>query len=147
MEDDIKFALLVSRALQRQGFVTQITGSGDAALRAMRERQPAVAVLDVMIPHPDGIEVCRQFRRDGFDRPIVALSARSAPQDRERALDAGADLFLAKPVPLVGLAAMVLALHEQWIAGDADQADRGTDASAVAGSEGQDVVPDHTLAR
>jgi DNA-binding response OmpR family regulator len=58
-----------------------------------------------MIPHPDGLELCHQFRRDGWNGPIVAISALTSPELRERALSAGADRFLAKPFRLGELVA------------------------------------------
>lgn len=100
VEDDERLGPLVGRMLGRAGYAWALAATGDDALRAMRERRPAAVVVDVMIPHPDGIEVCRQFRRDGWDGPLVAMSARNSPDDRRRVLAAGADRFLAKPFPL-----------------------------------------------
>jgi DNA-binding response OmpR family regulator len=57
-------------------------------------------VLDVMIPGPDGIEVCRELRRAGWHGAIVLISALDGAETRRRALGAGADAFLAKPFPL-----------------------------------------------
>jgi DNA-binding response OmpR family regulator len=57
-------------------------------------------VLDVMIPHPSGIEVCRHLRRQGWGGPVIVVSARSSPADREAAFRAGADAFLGKPFAL-----------------------------------------------
>ncbi len=105
VEDDEKLAALVQRMLTRAGFDSILAPTGDAALAAMRDCEPTAAVLDVMIPHPDGIEVCRQFRRDGWNGPIIAISARNSPQDHERVMAAGADVFLSKPFRLSELIA------------------------------------------
>jgi DNA-binding response OmpR family regulator len=113
VEDDEKFAVIVARALARIGFVTSIATTGDAALTAMR-RSPSVAaaILDVMIPHPDGIEVCRQLRRDGFQGPIIVISALDSAPTRFSARQAGADVFLTKPFGLTELLEAVTALIE-----------------------------------
>lgn len=100
VEDDEKLSELIQRMLARGGYDGMVAATGDEALRAMRDRRPAAVVVDVMIPHPDGIEVCRKFRRDGWSGPIVAISARSSADHRRRAIEAGADTFLAKPFRL-----------------------------------------------
>lgn len=105
VEDDERLGALVGRMLDRAGYAWELATTGDDALRAMRERRPDAVVVDVMIPHPDGIEVCRQFRRDGWAGPLLAMSARNSPDDRRRVLAAGADGFLAKPFPLGELVA------------------------------------------
>lgn len=109
-EDDVKLAGLVTRAFGHVGLATLVALTGDAALAAMRQETPvAAAVLDVMIPHPDGIEVCRQVRRDGWDGPTVLISALDSPDIRNRAQSAGADVFLAKPFQLAELLDTVVA--------------------------------------
>lgn len=110
VEDDVKFAALLARALMRIGMRVELAVTGDGALNAMRSQDPVVVVLDVMIPHPDGIEVCSQLRRDGWDGPVVLISARCSPADRAAATRAGADAFLAKPFRLAELLETVDAL-------------------------------------
>lgn len=107
VEDDLKLAWLIDRALERVGLEAEVVGDGDSALRAMREHPSEAVVLDIMIPHPDGIEVCRQLRRNGWTGPVLMISARSSEADQQRSLAAGADLFLAKPFPLLDLARAV----------------------------------------
>jgi DNA-binding response OmpR family regulator len=114
VEDDAKFGDLVARALGRAGFGSVVADCGDAALRAMRIGPPmSAAVVDVMIPHPDGIEVCRHLRRRGWSIPVVAISARSSPTDRARVEAAGADAFLSKPFALADLIDLVRRLMFQ----------------------------------
>lgn len=101
VEDDAKLARLLQRALARRGLVAVVAATGDEALRALRTSPGLSAmVLDVMIPHPDGIEVCRQARRDGWLHPVVVISARTDDLHARRAIDAGATVFLAKPFSL-----------------------------------------------
>jgi DNA-binding response OmpR family regulator len=103
-EDDTKFGELLARALGRAGLGSVVADSGDAALRALQSGAALSAVVvDVMIPHPDGIELCRHLRRTGWTIPVVAISARSSPTDRARVQAAGADAFLSKPFALSDL--------------------------------------------
>jgi len=120
VEDDHKLAGLLVRVLSRAGFEPLVAKTGDAALQAMRHGEPCAAVVDIRIPHPDGIEVCRQFRRDRWRGPIVAISALNSTDNRTRAARAGADAFLAKPFPLADLVTVIEGLlghspGHQWI--------------------------------
>ncbi|MCU1428288.1 MAG: tcrA [Actinomycetia bacterium] len=110
VEDDPKMATIVERCLQRASYATEVATSGDQALWAVLNRSPIAIVLDVMIPHPSGIEVCKHLRREGWTGPIVIVSARSSPADRDVALRAGADAFMAKPFVLAELLATIEAL-------------------------------------
>lgn len=103
VEDDDKLAAVLARSLERASYACTIAESGDQALWAVDARRPDALVVDVMIPHPSGIEVCRHLRRSGFDGPIVVISARSNADDRAAAQRAGADRFLAKPFALAEL--------------------------------------------
>jgi len=72
--------------------------------------RPDVIVLDVMMPHPSGIEVCRHLRAAGWTGGVVIVSARNSIPDRAAAVRAGANAFLGKPFPLDDLVAAVDAL-------------------------------------
>ena len=104
VEDDAKFADVLMRFLASVGYSARRAFSGDTALRALLDPGVIAVVLDVMIPHPDGIEVCRQLRRTHWNGPIIAMSARTGPLHETAIADAGADRFLAKPFPLDDLA-------------------------------------------
>jgi DNA-binding response OmpR family regulator len=103
VEDDPKMAAIIERALRHAAYDTAVATSGDEALWAVFDHDPVAIVLDVMIPHPSGIEVCRYLRGRGWDGAVVVVSARSSPADRDAALRAGADSFLAKPFALADL--------------------------------------------
>jgi two-component system, OmpR family, copper resistance phosphate regulon response regulator CusR len=103
-EDDVKLASLLTRAFGHIGLMTTVAPSGDAALRVMRTKADVKAVvLAIMLPHPDGIEVCTQLRRDGWRGPTVVISALDGTDLRHRVERAGADAFLAKPFHLADL--------------------------------------------
>jgi two-component system OmpR family response regulator len=107
VDDDAKFAAVVVRALARAGFACVTASSGGEALDWIATVHPDALVLDVMIPPPNGYEVCARLRAEGWRHAIVMVSARHNPADVEMARRAGADDFLAKPFPLAELVAAV----------------------------------------
>lgn len=99
-DDDRDIRELVRIAVVRAGLtVVASVADGAAALDAIREHCPDLAILDVMMPGLNGIEVCRAVRADGSigDVRIVLLSASVDDAAQQTGLDAGADYFLAKP--------------------------------------------------
>ena len=110
VEDDLKMATLLRRALEREGYAVDVAGTGEDALWAAGELALDAIVLDVMIPEPDGFEVCRRLRRDGRWMPVLLLTARDSVADRVTGLDAGADDYLVKPFALEELFARLRAL-------------------------------------
>jgi two-component system OmpR family response regulator len=110
VEDEVKMAALVRRALEREGYAVDVSGNGSDALWLATENEYDAVVLDVMIPPPDGFEVCRQLRKDGRWAPVLLLTARDSVDDRVMGLDAGADDYLPKPFSLAELAARLRAL-------------------------------------
>ena len=86
--------------------------SGEAALAAIDRRRPDLVLLDVVMPRMDGLEVCRRIRSDPANRllPVVIVTSLGAVEDRVRALEAGADDFLTKPIDRNELMARVMTL-------------------------------------
>jgi len=109
-EDDDDIRALAELVLLRAGFEVTAVTDGDAALAAAEVRTPAVAVLDVSMPHVDGIEAARRLRERGATYPIMLLTARVTEADRERGRLAGADAQLDKPFSPAALAEHVRAL-------------------------------------
>ena len=93
-----------------QGYETELAADGAEALDALADRAPDALVLDVLMPHVDGLEVCRRLRAAGDRTPVLVLTARDAVPDRVRGLDAGADDYLVKPFALEELLARLRAL-------------------------------------
>jgi two-component system, OmpR family, response regulator MprA len=100
----------VDRALRIEGYETELAADGAQALDALAERAPDALVLDLLMPHVDGLEVCRRLRAAGDRTPVLVLTARDAVPDRVRGLDAGADDYLVKPFALEELLARLRAL-------------------------------------
>ncbi len=99
VDDDAKIVRLVRTYLERDGFRVITAGDGPAALDAIERHQPALVVLDLMLPELDGRAVIRAVRRDdeAARTPILVLSARGTTLDRIAGLEDGADDYLPKP--------------------------------------------------
>ena len=111
----------VDRALRLEGYDTQLAADGREALDALADRAPDALVLDVLMPHVDGLEVCRRLRAAGDRTPVLVLTARDAVPDRVRGLDAGADDYLVKPFALEELLARLRALLRRTASADTDE--------------------------
>ena len=113
VEDEQDIAGLIKHALEREGgFVIEIAGSGDAALKSVAEEVPDLVILDLNLPVLNGVEVCRimRGRPETAKVPIIMLTARSTESDRITGLDIGADDYMTKPFSLRELAARVRAV-------------------------------------
>jgi len=112
VEDDPDIAELVGRYLDKAGFITERVASGREALTAIAARPPELLVLDLMLPHVDGLEVCRVLRANETTAaiPIIMLTARAEESERIVGLELGADDYLAKPFSPNELVARVRAL-------------------------------------
>jgi two-component system, OmpR family, response regulator len=110
IEDEVRMARLVKRALEEEGHAVDIAGTGPDGLFMATENPYAAIILDVMLPGFDGFELCRRLRQAGTWVPVLMLTARDEIGDRVRGLDAGADDYLVKPFSLLELAARLRAL-------------------------------------
>jgi two-component system, OmpR family, alkaline phosphatase synthesis response regulator PhoP len=112
VEDDPDIAELVGRYLDKAGFITDRVASGREALTAVATQPPELLVLDLMLPHVDGLEVCRVLRANETTAalPIIMLTARAEESERIVGLELGADDYLAKPFSPNELVARVRAL-------------------------------------
>lgn len=110
VEDEIKMANVLRRGLEQEGYAVDTVADGSDAIWMATENPYDCIVLDVMIPDPDGMEVCRALRTRSVWTPIVMVTARGAVQDKVRGLDVGADDYLTKPFSFEELVARVRAL-------------------------------------
>jgi two-component system alkaline phosphatase synthesis response regulator PhoP len=106
-EPDIVFGL--QEDLRRQGYETSVAGDGAEAIRRGTSESWDLILLDVMLPHTSGFEVCAAIRRAGVDTPVILLTARAREADKEEGLDAGADDYVTKPFSLRELRARIRA--------------------------------------
>src|SRR5688572_7667730 len=112
VEDDRDIGELVTRYLEKAGFAVELLSSGRDALKAIAERPPDLLVLDLMLPHVDGFEICRVARGSESTAmiPIIMLTARAEESERIVGLELGADDYIAKPFSPNELVARVRAL-------------------------------------
>ncbi|TCH98788.1 phosphate regulon transcriptional regulatory protein PhoB [Roseococcus sp. SYP-B2431] len=112
VEDEAALLALLRYNLERQGFNVDEATDGQEALLRIAEAKPDLVLLDWMLPAMSGIEVCRQIRRRPATRdlPVIMVTARTEDQDAVRALDTGADDYIAKPFAVEALLARIRAL-------------------------------------
>ena len=111
VEDEAAQREILAYNLQAEGFRVSCAEDGEAGLLAVAEDPPDVIVLDWMMPHLSGIEVCRQLKIRSATRsiPIIMLSARSEDIDKVRGLETGAEDYVVKPYSVAELMARVRA--------------------------------------
>jgi two-component system response regulator MprA len=109
------------RALELEGYQVELAADGEEALDRLGASPPDAAILDVLMPGIDGLELCRRLRAEGNEVPVLMLTARSEIDSRVAGLDAGADDYLPKPFALAELFARLRALLRR--AGNGDDGD------------------------
>ena len=110
VEDDKLVARAVKRGLEAEGYAVDVALDGVEGEWLAQENPYDALVLDVMLPRLAGDELCTRLREAGNWTPILMLTARSGAAEEARALDAGADDFLAKPFSYLVLVARLRAL-------------------------------------
>lgn len=109
-EDERKVAEHVRAGLAAEGYAVDVAHDGDEALWLAESNTYDALLLDINMPHKDGITVVRLLRRKGVLAPVIFLTARDDIEDKVRGLDAGADDYLTKPFSIVELLARLRAV-------------------------------------
>ena len=109
VDDDPPSVKMISFLLHEEGYTVLTASNGADALDIVEREAPDLVILDVMMPHMDGLEVCRRIRRT-MQVPILILSAKGETADRVVGLDVGADDYLSKPFDPTELLARVRAV-------------------------------------
>ena len=109
VQDDVAIAELTAKGLEQAGFAVTKEQDGRQAVIRFRQGDFTLVVLDIMLPSLDGLEVCREIRRD-TPAPIIMLTAKADPADIVLGLEAGADDYVTKPFEMPVLVARVRAL-------------------------------------
>ena len=110
VEDDVRLSEVLIRGLREEGYAVDSALDGGAALEQLSLNSYDAVVLDIMLPGPNGFEVCRQMRSAKLPTPVLMLTARDAVEDRIAGLDCGADDYLVKPFAFTELLARIRAL-------------------------------------
>jgi two-component system response regulator ChvI len=96
VDDDRNILTTLSIALQAEGYAIRVYSDGEAALKALTENPPDLAVFDIKMPRMDGMELLRRLRATS-DLPVIFLTSKDEEQDEEAGLAMGADDYIAKP--------------------------------------------------
>ncbi|MCU1266821.1 MAG: two component transcriptional regulator, winged helix family [Acidobacteria bacterium] len=110
VEDDDGIVNFLEKGIREAKYAVDVARDGDDALYKAALTEYDAIILDIMIPGPDGLEVCRELRRLGSKVPVIMLTARDDLEDRIRGLDTGADDYLTKPFQVSELLARLRAL-------------------------------------
>ena len=113
VEDNMDTYQLVSFMLKKHGYETFLAMNGRDGVNAATKQKPDLIIMDLAMPEMDGWEATKIIKSDEKTSPIplVALTARALPGDRQRAMDAGCDEYISKPMDLNDLVESV----EYWI--------------------------------
>jgi len=112
VDDEPNIVLSLKFLLAQEGHEVRTAGSGEEALRALAERLPDLVILDVMMPRPDGFEVCQTIRANPAWReiPVIMLTAKGRDVEIQKGLAMGADDYITKPFATKDLIAKVQAI-------------------------------------
>jgi DNA-binding response OmpR family regulator len=110
VEDEVKLAHAIKRALELQKYAVDAVNNGQEGLDFAIGEEFSLIILDVMLPEVDGIEICRRVREAGIHTPIMMLTAKGQITDKVTGLDVGADDYMVKPFSFEELFARIRAL-------------------------------------
>jgi CheY-like chemotaxis protein len=112
VDDEPNIVLSLKFLIAQEGYEVRTAGNGEEALRALAERLPDLVLLDVMMPKPDGFEVCQTIRAttEWRDIPVIMLTARGREVEKQKGLAMGADDYITKPFATKDLVAKVQAI-------------------------------------
>lgn len=129
VEDEPAQAEVLSYNLKTEGYRVNLAGDGEEALLMIEEEKPDLVVLDWMLPHVSGIEVCRRLQNNPTTKalPVIMLTARGEEADKVRGLETGADDFMSKPYSPKEMIARVRAVLRRASGGtDEDRLESGS---------------------
>jgi CheY-like chemotaxis protein len=112
VDDEPNIVLSLKFLITQEGYEVRTAGSGEEALRALAEQVPDLVILDVMMPKPDGFEICQTIRSTPAWRgiPVIILTAKGRDVERQKGLAMGADDYITKPFATKDLVAKVQAI-------------------------------------
>jgi two-component system, OmpR family, response regulator len=112
-DDDVHIRTLLRHVLTREGYLTVEAGDGREAVGLMKESTVDLAVVDVMMPQMDGLELC-QYIRETYDIPVILLTARQQLSDKEQGYLSGTDDYVTKPFEPEELLFRIKALFRRY---------------------------------
>lgn len=113
VEDDPRTAEFIGKGLSQRGWYVDIAYDGLSGKKMVDENEYDLAILDVMLPHLNGLELCRQIRLNRSDIPVLMLSALGSTEDKVAGFESGADDYMTKPFQFDELLARIYALRRR----------------------------------
>lgn len=113
IEDELKVSKFIKQGLEEQTFTVDVAYDGSTGLSMADGGMYDVIILDIVLPHKNGLEVCKAIRKSHSSVPILMLTALGTLNDRVNGLDSGADDYLTKPFHFQELLARIRALHRR----------------------------------
>lgn len=113
VDDEKELALILKDFLQKDGIKAEVAFNGEQAYKMLETFRPTLAILDIMLPDDDGMEICRKIRNES-DIPIIMLSAKDTDFDKIISLGLGADEYLTKPFSPSVVVAHIKALIRRY---------------------------------
>ena len=110
IEDDTRIAELIQRGLQEQGFVPTLAYDGLSGKKLALQNDYNLIITDIILPKMDGLDLCKEIRKNKPDTPIIMLTALGTTDDKVEGFDAGADDYLVKPFEMRELLVRIRAL-------------------------------------
>ncbi|MCA9899507.1 MAG: response regulator transcription factor [Ardenticatenaceae bacterium] len=110
VEDEPRMAALIRQGLEEEAYAVDVVDNGRDVLLWLQSAAYDIVLLDIMLPGMNGLDVCRQLRSEGYNMPVLMLTARDTLPDKVKGLDSGADDYLVKPFAIEELTARMRAL-------------------------------------
>jgi len=110
IEDDVKIASFVKRGFEQDGYLVDLAVDGEQGLHMCLTKKYDAAVIDILLPHLDGLSLIEMIRHNGISTPVLILSAKRTVNDRIKGLQKGGDDYLTKPFSFSELLVRVKAL-------------------------------------
>ncbi|SEQ06309.1 response regulator YycF [Piscibacillus halophilus] len=120
VDDEEPIADILKYNLENEGYEVVVANDGNEAIELTKKEEPDIILLDIMLPEKDGMEVCREIRKD-FQMPIIMLTAKDSEIDKVLGLELGADDYVTKPFSKREVAARVKANLRRMSASEQNQ--------------------------
>ncbi|BAZ44028.1 two-component response regulator [Chondrocystis sp. NIES-4102] len=107
VEDEVRIAMFIKKGLQAKGYLTSVAENAKSAATLLINQQFDLALLDLGLPHKDGLTVLQEWRKQGINFPVIILTARDDVTDKVAGLRGGADDYITKPFNFAELLARI----------------------------------------
>lgn len=133
IEDESSIAKLLSYNIEQEGYQTETVMDGKEGFKEALENEYDLIVLDLMLPSMDGIEICRELRREKVDTPIIMLTAKDSEIDKIIGLEIGADDYMTKPFSPREVIARMKAVFRRYEKGQQKPVEQVDDSIIIVG--------------